>query len=53
MIVENEKLYFVTARGKDFYKQLEEKQEVAITGVNKNYQTVRLMVMLRNWNKAG
>ncbi len=42
MIVENEKLYFVTARGKDFHKQLEETQEVAITGLNKNYQTVRL-----------
>lgn len=42
MIVEDEKLYFVTARGKEFYHQLEETMEVAIEGINKNYQTIRL-----------
>lgn len=52
MIVENEKLYFVTARGKDFYKQLEEKQEVAITGLNKNYQTVRLNGKVKKLEKS-
>lgn len=41
MIVENEKLYFCTARGKHFYEQLQ-KGPVAITGLNKNWQSVRL-----------
>lgn len=43
MIVENEKLYFCTARGKDFYEQLISTKRVAITGLNKDWQTVRLM----------
>lgn len=42
MIVENEKLYFCTARGKDFYRQIMEKGHVAITGMNEEFQTVRL-----------
>lgn len=42
MIVENEKLYFCTARGKDFFKQLISDGQVAITGMNKEYQMVRL-----------
>ena len=37
MIVEDEKLYFCTARGKDFYKQLKNHPYVAITGMNKKY----------------
>ncbi len=43
MIVENETLYFVTARGKDFYKQLLNSGKVAITGLTKNYESIRLM----------
>ena len=42
MIVEDEKLYFCTARGKEFYKQLIRDKRVAITGLNKEYQMVRL-----------
>jgi uncharacterized pyridoxamine 5'-phosphate oxidase family protein/Pyruvate/2-oxoacid:ferredoxin oxidoreductase delta subunit len=42
MIVENEKLYFCTGRGKDFYKQLISKPEVAVTGLNREFQMVRL-----------
>ncbi len=42
MVVEDEKLYFCTARGKDFYRQLMEHGQVAITGLNKEYQMVRL-----------
>lgn len=42
MIVEDEKLYFCTGRGKDFYKQLITKGDVAITGLNKNFQMIRL-----------
>lgn len=41
MIVEGEKLYFCTARGKDFYEQLKNGQ-IAITGLNKEWQSVRL-----------
>lgn len=42
MLVIGEKLYFCTARGKDFYNQLIIDGNVAITGVNKNYQMIRL-----------
>lgn len=42
MLVENDKIYFCTARGKDFYRQLMENGQVAITGMNKEYQMVRV-----------
>ena len=42
MIVEDEKLYFCTARGKDFYKQLLYDHHVAISAMNEKYQMVRL-----------
>ncbi|WP_417081872.1 4Fe-4S binding protein [Mobilibacterium timonense] len=42
MIVEDEKLYFCTGRGKDFYSQLVANGDVAITGLNKDFQMVRL-----------
>lgn len=42
MLAENEKIYFCTARGKDFYKQLMKNGQVAITGMNKEYQMIRL-----------
>lgn len=42
MLVEEGKLYFCTARGKDFYRQLTESGRVAITGMNRAYQMVRL-----------
>lgn len=42
MIVENEKLYFCTARGKGFHHQLIHNGQVAITGMNREYQMVRL-----------
>lgn len=43
MIVEEDKLYFCTGRGKDFYRQLMRNGNVAVTGLNKDFQTVRLM----------
>lgn len=42
MLVENKKLYFCTARGKYFYNQLITNGNVAVTGLNKKYQMVRL-----------
>lgn len=42
MLVENEKLYFCTARGKDFYLQLMRSGNVAVTGMNSQYQMIRL-----------
>ncbi len=42
MIVEDDKLYFVASRGKNFYRQLERTGEVAVCGMNSNYVTVRL-----------
>ena len=42
MLVEEEKLYFCTARGKDFYRQLTASGQVAVTALNPEYQMVRL-----------
>lgn len=42
MLAENEKLYFCTARGKDFYHQLMRDGHVAITAMNRNYQMIRV-----------
>lgn len=42
MLVEDDKLYFLTARGKPYYKQLKENPHLAITGMDENYVTVRV-----------
>lgn len=41
MLVENNKLYFCSARGKDFYKQLIKNNHVALCTMTKNYQMIR------------
>lgn len=43
MLTENESLYFCTSRGKDFHRQLMRDPRVAITGVDSDWQMVRLM----------
>jgi uncharacterized pyridoxamine 5'-phosphate oxidase family protein len=43
MLHEDEKLYFITARGKPYYRQLKENPEIAIVGMDENYVTVRVM----------
>jgi uncharacterized pyridoxamine 5'-phosphate oxidase family protein/NAD-dependent dihydropyrimidine dehydrogenase PreA subunit len=47
MLVEEDGLYFVTARGKSFYHQLEKEQKVAICGMDENYVSVRVVGDLR------
>lgn len=42
MLVEQGRLYFCTARGKDFFRQLETNGQAAVTGMNEKYQMVRL-----------
>lgn len=42
MIVEDEKLYFCTAIGKAFYKQLLNSKKVAIAGMNDKYEMIKL-----------
>jgi len=41
MLVEDNKLYFCTAREKDFYKQLKINNHVALCAMTKNYQMIR------------
>lgn len=48
MLVEDEKLYFLTARGKDFYKELTASGHVAVTGLNEKWETVRLWGKVKN-----
>lgn len=42
MLVERGKLFFCTARGKEFYRQLMCFGNVAVTGMNQQYQMIRL-----------
>ena len=42
MLVEEGRLCFCTARGKDFYRQLMASGRVAVTGLNREYQMVRV-----------
>lgn len=42
MLIEEERLYFCTARGKDFYQQLIAHPRIAIVGMNKDFQMVCL-----------
>lgn len=51
MIVENEKLYFLTARGKDFYEELMHTGHVAVTGLNPGWETIRLWGKVKNIGK--
>ena len=48
MLVEDEKLYFLTARGKDFYNELMATGRVAITGLNDKWETVRTWGKVKN-----
>lgn len=43
MLIEDNKIYFCTARGKDFYRQLINNNNVAVTCMNKDYQMVRVI----------
>ena len=43
MFVEEDGLYFTTARGKSFYRQLKTNPIVAICGMNENWVSVRLV----------
>lgn len=42
MLIIDEKVYFCTARGKEFYHELMANENVAISGMNKNFQMIRL-----------
>lgn len=48
MLVEEDKLYFLTARGKDFYRELMSTGRVAISGLNKDWETVRVWGKVKN-----
>ena len=43
MLVKEDGLYFLTARGKSFYHQLKASSKVAICGMNENYVTARIV----------
>lgn len=42
MNIEGETIYFLTARGKSFYKELNESLKVAIVGLTKDYESIRI-----------
>lgn len=43
MLVEEDGIYFITSRGKPYYKQLKENHKVAICGMDTNYVSVRVL----------
>ena len=43
MMVQDESLYLITARGKPYYRQLKQQGRVAICAMDRNYVTVRLI----------
>lgn len=51
MLVEDEEIYFLTARGKPFYKQLLEGGIVAVAGMTSAYLVVRLNGQIRQVGK--
>lgn len=48
MKAEDDKLYFLTARGKDFYSELHATGRVAVTGLNHKWETVRVWGKVKN-----
>lgn len=42
MLIEADKIYFITARGKAFYKQLIENKHVALVGMDRQSRTIRI-----------
>jgi uncharacterized pyridoxamine 5'-phosphate oxidase family protein/NAD-dependent dihydropyrimidine dehydrogenase PreA subunit len=42
MFIEDNKIYFTTARGKSFYRQLMNNPNVAVVGMDQNYKTIRV-----------
>ncbi|MBQ4178067.1 MAG: 4Fe-4S binding protein [Lachnospiraceae bacterium] len=48
MLTKDHKLYFLTARGKEFYQELMRTGQVAVTGLNERWETVRLRGKVRN-----
>ena len=47
MLVEDEKLYFLTAVGKDFYEELMKTGYVAVAGLNSSWESVRVWGKVR------
>lgn len=52
MLLEDEKLYFCTARGKEFYTELKANTNIAITAMNKNFQMIRLNAIAKKQNSS-
>ena len=47
MLVKEDGLYFLTARGKSFYGQLKANSKIAICGMNSNYVTARIVAEIK------
>jgi len=43
MLAEEDGLYFATAKGKPYYRQLKENLKIAVCGMNRDYVTVRIV----------
>lgn len=52
MLVESDCLIFCTARGKDFYHQLMLNKKVAVTGLTKDFQSIRVFGSVEKMDPA-
>jgi len=48
MLAEDDRLYFLTARGKDFHAELTASGRAAVTGLNDKWETVRVWGKVKN-----
>lgn len=51
MLVEKNRIYFLTARGKEFYNQLLKTEKVAIVGMTKDYEAIRINGIIEHVDK--
>lgn len=42
MLIEDDKIYFTTARGKSFYRQIQKNPYLALVGMDETYKTIRV-----------
>lgn len=52
MFIENDKVYFCTARGKSFYRQIISNPDVAVVAMSSEYKTIRIHGKVKQVDKS-
>lgn len=48
MYVEDNTLYFLTARGKNFYREIKKNPKISICGLTKDFKSIRILTSVKN-----